>query len=104
MCTNPRAHTNELCIQTMTYRPNGTQITSDPLSIRTSGILSRDLFQISDVIVEDMLFEEATELDLEDCIYCGLNFDTVLPFGPYNNTAPRNFMSPVASNHRWTSG
>jgi len=79
-----------------TYRPNGTQIASDPLSIKTSGILSQDLLSISDLQLPNILFEEATFLDLNDCIYCNWNFDTVFPLGLYNSTAPRNFMSPVA--------
>ncbi len=79
-----------------TYQPNGTEISSDPLGIRTSGFLSQDDLHISDLLIEDILFEEATDLDFEECMYCNWNYDTVLPLGIYHEDSSRNFMSPIA--------
>ncbi|KAH7379732.1 aspartic peptidase domain-containing protein [Cadophora sp. MPI-SDFR-AT-0126] len=79
-----------------TYEPNGTKISSNPLGIKTSGFLSQDNLHLSDMRVKDLLFEEATYHDFEDCTYCNWNYDTVLPLGLFNQSAARNFMSPIA--------
>ncbi|CZR60051.1 uncharacterized protein PAC_09946 [Phialocephala subalpina] len=81
----------------LTYIPNGTNVTSNPFQIKTSGSLSQDVFEISEIVVKNLLFEEATFIDTEDCWICDRIHDTFLPLGPYNATGSRNFMSPVAA-------
>ncbi|KAH6721001.1 aspartic peptidase domain-containing protein [Leptodontidium sp. MPI-SDFR-AT-0119] len=78
------------------YTANGTEVSSNPLGIKTSGFLSQDKLHLSDLIVHDILFEEVTEYDFDDCVYCNWNYDTVLPLGLFNQSASRNFMSPIA--------
>lgn len=78
-----------------TYQPNGTLIGSQPIGQNTSGFLSQDDLQLSDLVIKNMLFEEATITEKESCMFCN-QFDTVLPLGPFNASNPRNFMSPIA--------
>lgn len=80
-----------------TFRPNGTAITSPFMRENVSGYLSYDDLHISSLLLGHSLFQEAPEWHpLPECLLCDRPTDTFFPLGPYNASAPRNFMSPIA--------
>ncbi|KAL5319884.1 hypothetical protein ACEPPN_012942 [Leptodophora sp. 'Broadleaf-Isolate-01'] len=80
-----------------TFRPNGTAMTSRFMQEDVSGYLSYDDFHISSLTLSDALFQEApTWQPFPECGLCDRPVDTLFPLGPYNASAPQNFMSPIA--------
>ena len=79
------------------FRANGTAITSRFLHENVSGYLSYDDLHISSFVLSQTLFQEApTWHPFSECLLCDRPIDAIFPLGPYNGSAPRNFISPIA--------
>ena len=80
-----------------TFRPNGTAIISPFMHVNVSGYLSYDDLHISSLLLSHTLFQEAPSWHpLAECLLCDRPTDTLFPLGPYNVSAPRSFISPIA--------
>jgi saccharopepsin len=79
-----------------TFKPNGTSSSSNFFGINTTGILSQDDLRLGDVLVPGQMFQETEKMGINGCLFCDLEFDTTLPLGPYNSSAEKNYMSPIA--------